>query len=81
MMHPASTTTSGIEPLVEAETEGRHTMATRIWTEDEIRELVQTNDVVLYRALRKLYECQTAAKHYEEELRPYDEKRRPQVCR
>ena len=32
----------------------------RIWTEDEIRDLVQTNDIVLYRALKKLYGEQTA---------------------
>ena len=32
----------------------------RIWTEDEIKNLVQTNDKVLYGALRKLYDCQTA---------------------
>lgn len=32
----------------------------RIWTEDEIRDLVQTNDTVLYRALKKLYGEQTA---------------------
>ena len=31
----------------------------RVWTEDEIRILVQTNDKVLYGALRKLYACQT----------------------
>lgn len=31
----------------------------RIWTEDEIRTLVQTNDTVLYRALKKLYDEQT----------------------
>ena len=31
----------------------------RIWTEVEIKELVQSNDTVLYRALLKLYECQT----------------------
>lgn len=31
----------------------------RTWTEDEIRELVQTNDKVLYGALKKLYACQT----------------------
>lgn len=34
--------------------------ARRIWTEDEIRVLVQTNDKVLYGALRKLYAEQTA---------------------
>lgn len=31
----------------------------RVWTEDEIRNLIQTNDVVLYRALRKMYAQQT----------------------
>ena len=32
----------------------------RVWTQDEIRTLVQTNDTVLYGALKKLYACQTA---------------------
>lgn len=32
----------------------------RVWTEDEIRDLVQTNDKVLYGALKKLYAEQTA---------------------
>lgn len=32
----------------------------RVWTEEEIKVLVQTNDEVLYRALKKLYDCQTA---------------------
>ncbi len=32
----------------------------RVWTEEEIRHLIQTNDEVLYDGLRKLYECQTA---------------------
>lgn len=32
----------------------------RTWTEEEIRNLVQVNDKVLYGALRKLYACQTA---------------------
>lgn len=31
----------------------------RTWTADEIRNLVQTNDTVLYRALKKLYQQQT----------------------
>lgn len=31
----------------------------RTWSEDEIKNLVQTNDKVLYGALRKLYDCQT----------------------
>ena len=31
----------------------------RIWTEEEIRNLVQTNDTVLYRAMQQLYDKQT----------------------
>ena len=31
----------------------------RVWTEEEIRYLIQTNDKVLYGALKKLYERQT----------------------
>lgn len=34
-------------------------MTKRVWTEEEIRNLIQTNDTVLYRALLKLYSCQT----------------------
>lgn len=32
----------------------------RVWTEEEIKDLIQTNDKVLYGGLRKLYACQTA---------------------
>ena len=32
----------------------------RIWTEEEIKHLVQNDDRVLYRALKKLYSCQTS---------------------
>lgn len=32
----------------------------RVWTEDEIKNLIQTNDKVLYGALRKIYAEQTA---------------------
>ena len=32
----------------------------KVWTEDEIKDLVQTNDKVLYGALKQLYACQTA---------------------
>lgn len=32
----------------------------RMWNEAEIKELVQTNDKVLYGALKQLYACQTA---------------------
>lgn len=31
----------------------------RVWTEDEIKQLIQTNDKVLYGALKHLYACQT----------------------
>ena len=34
-------------------------MVKRIWTEDEIRDYVQTNDKVLYGAIKKLYNEQT----------------------
>lgn len=34
--------------------------AKRVWSEEEVRSLVQTNDKVLYGALRKLYAEQTA---------------------
>lgn len=34
--------------------------AKRIWTEDEIKHYIQTNDKSLYGALKKLYACQTA---------------------
>lgn len=46
-----------IDALLEDETPAP---AKRVWTEDEIRELVQTNDKVLYGALKKLYAEQTA---------------------
>lgn len=32
----------------------------RVWTAEEIKELIQTNDKVLYGALKNLYACQTA---------------------
>jgi len=32
----------------------------RVWTEDEIKSLIQSNDKVLYRAIKKLYAEQTA---------------------
>ena len=31
----------------------------KIWSEEEIKNLIQTNDKVLYGALKKLYACQT----------------------
>lgn len=42
------------------EVEGEPEKQKRVWTEDEIRQLVQVNDTVLYGALKKLYACQTA---------------------
>ena len=46
-------------------------MAKRVWTEEEIKAYVQTNDKVLYGAIKKLYNEQTAdeqaagqTKHY-----------------
>lgn len=35
-------------------------MEKKTWTEDEIKNLVQTNDTMLYHSLLKLYDCQTA---------------------
>ena len=32
----------------------------KVWEEQEIKDLVQTNDRVLYGALKQLYACQTA---------------------
>ena len=31
----------------------------KVWTEEEIKVLIQSNDRVLYGALKKLYACQT----------------------
>lgn len=36
------------------------TPSKKVWSEEEIRSLIQTNDKVLYGALKKLYACQTA---------------------
>ena len=45
----------------EREAEGeKPAKAKRVWTQDEIKHLVQTNDKVLYGALKKLYDQQTA---------------------
>ena len=38
----------------------RHSKQKRVWSEEEIKDLIQTNDKVLYGALKKLYACQTA---------------------
>lgn len=39
----------------------------RVWTEEEIKTLVQTNDKVLYGALKHLYACQTADEKAEQQ--------------
>ncbi len=41
----------------------------KIWTEAEIANLIQTNDTVLYRALKKLYAEQTADEQYSGETK------------
>ena len=41
----------------------------RVWSEEEIKNLIQTNDIVLYRALRMLYDCQTATEQATESTR------------
>ncbi len=43
----------------------------KVWDEEEIRTLIQTNDTVLYGALKRLYECQT-----EDEKADHDSKER-----
>ena len=46
----------------------------RIWTEEEIKSLIQTNDTVLYRALKKLYAEQTADEQATGETREHNGK-------
>lgn len=46
--------------------------AKRVWTEEEIKDLVQTNDKVLYGALRNLYACQTADEQEAGETKVYN---------
>lgn len=41
----------------------------RVWSEEEIKSLVQTNDKVLYGALKKLYEQQTVDEKWSGETR------------
>lgn len=44
----------------------------RIWTEEEIKSLIQTNDTVLYRALKRLYAEQTADEQATGETREHN---------
>ena len=44
----------------------------RIWTEEEIKNLIQTNDKVLYAAFKKLYACQTADEQYAGHTQEYN---------
>lgn len=46
--------------------------AKRVWTEDEIKVLIQTNDEVLYNALKKLYACQTEDEKQTETTREHN---------
>lgn len=47
-------------------------MAARTWTEEEIKNLIQTNDKVLYGALRKLYAQQTADEQKDGETKEHN---------
>ncbi len=46
--------------------------AKRVWTEEEIKSLIQSNDKVLYGALKKLYACQTADEKASGETNEYN---------
>ena len=46
--------------VAEPEEQNHKSSTKRVWTEEEIKSLVQTNDKVLYGALKNLYACQTA---------------------
>ena len=54
-------------------------MANRIWTEEEIKTLVQTNDKVLYGALKKLYNEQTSDEKAVGNGRPHPGQRQQQA--
>lgn len=43
------------------------TSTKKTWTEEEIKNLIQVNDKVLYGALKKLYACQTAEEQNDKE--------------
>lgn len=47
--------------LLKSERKGSQKPQSRVWTEEEIKNLIQTNDIVLYRALLMLYDCQTVS--------------------
>lgn len=44
----------------------------RVWTEDEIKNLVQVNDKVLYGALKKMYSCQTESERCDHETHDHN---------
>lgn len=44
----------------------------KVWTAEEIKQLVQTNDTVLYKGLLKLYECQTADEQAEGDTKEHN---------
>lgn len=49
------------------EVEVKPTPTKKTWTEDEIKNLIQVNDKVLYGALKKLYACQTTEEQNDKE--------------
>ena len=49
-----------IESLLTEEVPEESKPSKRVWTAEEIKNLVQTNDKVLYGALKNLYNCQTS---------------------
>lgn len=49
-----------IDEAIDEVIEAANKPAKRVWTEEEIKSLIQSNDKVLYGALKKLYACQTA---------------------
>ena len=49
-----------IESLLTEEEPEEPKPSKRVWTAEEIKNLVQTNDKVLYGALKNLYNCQTS---------------------
>lgn len=55
---------NAIDELLEDEPEKPAEPAKKVWTKEEIKNLVQTNDKVLYGALKKLYAEQTADEQY-----------------
>lgn len=56
-----------IDEAIDEVIEAANKPAKRVWTEEEIKNLIQVNDKVLYGALKKLYACQTAEEQNDKE--------------